>query len=73
MVASNRTITDVYRVLQVWVPDHLIRGDMLEGLAMVTGNRSFTETVNNLLELHRSLHPTPGTPPASPETNEMCP
>ena len=55
MVTSNKTAVDVYRVIRQHVPTRDGRTALLEALSRVKGNRSFTDTVGLLLELHASF------------------
>jgi hypothetical protein len=53
MVASRKTIDDIYRVIERYIdPDKV--GDMLDDLAKVEGNRSFRDTVDGLRRIHAS-------------------
>jgi hypothetical protein len=54
MSASKNTITDVYMVMQRHLPLH-IRTRVIEDLAQVKGNASFTCTVKMLAALHQQL------------------
>ena len=49
---SKKTLVAAYKALQRHVPDVNDRGDLLEALARVEGNRSFTDSMAALLELH---------------------
>lgn len=49
---SQKTLVAAYQALQKHVPDVERRGDLLQDLTMVPGNRSFTDSMSALLELH---------------------
>jgi hypothetical protein len=54
MAASKDTVTDVYMVMQRHLPLH-VRTKVINDLAEVRGNASFTKTVKMLKALHERL------------------
>jgi hypothetical protein len=53
MVASTDTVREVYRILCKHCTHEQVQ-NMLSQLQKVRGNKSFRDTVANLLELHKS-------------------
>jgi hypothetical protein len=56
MVASRKTIDDIYRVIERHIIDPEMIAPMLDDLSMVEGNRSFRDTVDALKQVHMRKH-----------------
>ena len=50
---SKTTLVAAYQAFQAHIPDTCRRGDLLDDLVQVTGNRSFMDSMSALYELHR--------------------